>query len=327
MNIDQTKNYVRCASFEKSPKSYKDKGIEIPIEHTEVIRLLDNVKDFLPFEYVHLGFLRDRVIGEYVSGVSTGCAFFPDKITAIWKSICEVVERDTLMRFWYLNFSNAKRIETISILNYDVLERLKRIRERELKIHLFEISNSIDIPVVLCVVEGAVFPYYCCGVSCDSNIITATAKAIDEAISIRAMAVWNGFKKEEIDTNSFEWINRLEAHMELYANWENSPIMKTLIEKEMDCIDITNFKSNPLFKKVTTYDDLKNIAMNFKEKGFDIYYKDLTLPEVEKMGYVIKVVIPQMIPLAQSYQTRWLEPFIKDGIDISTINPYPQPFS
>lgn len=327
LEIDKTKNYVRCSEYENSPESYKDNGIKVPIEHTEVIRIYDNKVDYLPCEYIHLGFKRKKEIGEYVSPVSTGCSFFPDKIISIWKGICEVVERDALMRFWYLNFRNAKKVNLDTITNYDLLERLKRIRDYGITPHLFQISNIIDIPVILCVLERDTFPYYCCGCSCDNNVISASIKAIDEAISISTMAKWNGFEKD-IDTTSFKWVNKLEDHMQLYANWKNSNIMISLLTQVQEKVEIENIKINPIFKAIKNNEDIKTIALYFKDKGFDIFYKDITLPEVSNIGYVTKVVIPQMIPLSQSHNSRWLQSLINDhDIDFSQINPFPQPFS
>jgi hypothetical protein len=142
------------------------------------------------------------------------------------------------------------------------------------------------------------------------------------------MANWNGFEaKQEYDFENFEWVNKLEKHMELYANWKDS-----------DAFDFL-FKDNPLVKDITeiatakewlpvpkNHDDLIETARIFTQKGFDIYWKDVTIPEVAEFGKVIKVIIPQMIPLSQAYSCRWLEPF-KDLQEKGTLNPYPHPFS
>ena len=324
--VDETKSYVRCAEFEKSPKSFKINGITEKIEHSLVVNLLNNDIDYIPFEYVYLGFIRNPKIGMHTASISSGCAFYPDEITCIWKGICEIVERHVFMESWHLNFKGIKRILPEGISKSSFRERYKRIKEKGIAVNLFEISNEFDIPVVFAIISSDFFPYCACGISCNENILYATNKSIDEAISLRAMAIWNGYKKE-INKESFEWVNKLEDHMELYANWKNSPIMKSLINMNCDILDLNKYKSKKKYKNITSKEDLQKISFDFKQKGYDIFYKDITMPEVEQMGKVFKVIIPQMIPLSQSYKTRWLDYFVKKGINLKTINIFPQPFS
>jgi thiazole/oxazole-forming peptide maturase SagD family component len=322
LNIDQNKGFVRCADIENAPKGFKKNGILEKIEHTQVINLIDNSIDYLPFETVHLGFIREKTLGSYYPSISTGCAFYNNEVTAIFKGICEVVERDAVMKWWYLNFNNTKKINIDTIYNYDVTERIRRIKEKNLEIHIFEISEIENFPVIFCLIKGNEFPYACFGGSCDTDIEKAIIKAIDEAISIRIMSKWTGIKPIT-NTLNFDWVNKLEDHMELYANWENSPIIDTLVSMDHAVVDVAEY---PKKIKVNNFDDLQKMAISFKEKGFDIYFKDLTLPEVSKLGKVIKVVIPQMIPLSQSFSTRWLDTLLENK-SIEEINPYPQPFS
>lgn len=320
--IDQNKGFARCAEFENAPQSFKKDGIKEKIEHTQVINLIDYSTDYLPYETVHLGFTRDKKIGSFYPSISTGCAFYNDEIIAIFKGICEVVERDAVMKWWYSNFSNTRRINSDNVFSYDVRERIRRIKEKNLEIYLFEISEIDNFPVIFCLIKGNEFPYASFGGSCDTNIEKAIIKAIDEAVSIRIMSKYTGVKPI-ISTENFDWINRLENHMELYANWENAPIINTLVIMEHQMVDANKYTK---VKYPNTFDDLQKIALSFKQKGYDIFYKDLTLPEVAKLGKVIKVVIPQMIPLSQSFNTRWLGSIIENK-SIEEINPYPQPFS
>jgi ribosomal protein S12 methylthiotransferase accessory factor len=74
-------------------------------------------------------------------------------------------------------------------------------------------------------------------------------------------------------------------------------------------------------------DQLRSVAACLKQMGYDVYYKDLTLNEVKPIGFVYRVIIPQMMPLTQYDNTRWLSALIADGRSMADINPYPQPFS
>jgi len=320
--IDDSKGFVRCADVENAPKSFKKNGITTEIEHAQVFNLLDNSIDYLPFETVHLGFSRRQDIGSYYAPISTGCAFYNNEVTAIFKGLCEVVERDAVMKWWYLNFENTKKINLDSIHSYDITERIRRIKDKNLEIYLFEISSIDNFPVIFCLIKGETFPYASFGGSCDVNINNAIIKAIDEAVSIRIMSKWGG-QKPVADTQNFDWVNKLEDHMELYANWQNADIIEKLVTMNHQTADIADYQNTI---KAGNFEDLQKLALAFKEMGYDIYYKNLTMPEIAPLGVVFKVIVPQMIPLSQSFRTRWLDTLLSDK-SIEEINPYPQPFS
>lgn len=146
-------------------------------------------------------------------------------------------------------------------------------------------------------------------------------KSIDEAVSIRYMSEFVGQK--QIDTDDFSWVKKLEDHMVLYSNWKDSPVIQTIMTKNSEEIDSEDFDC----VEIKTMDDLREQAKRLKELGFDVYYKDLTLDEVKPIGMVYKVIIPQMIPLTQYDNIRWLSSLLKNGKTLANINPYPQPFS
>ena len=111
--------------------------------------------------------------------------------------------------------------------------------------------------------------------------------------------------------------------MVLYANWKSSPVIQTIMEKQSEKVEPKDFDC----VEIRTMEDLQGQAIRLKELGFDVYYKDLTLDEVKPIGMVYKVMIPQMIPLTQYDNIRWLSSLIKNGKTMADINPYPQPFS
>jgi ribosomal protein S12 methylthiotransferase accessory factor YcaO len=148
--IDETLGFVRCADFENSEPTFKKNGIPKPVEHTLVEKLIDGTHVYMPYEYVHLGFTRFDAKIMHTTSISTGCSFYYDTITAIWKSICEVVERDAMMRLWYPRLK-ACRVRFNGLVDEGLSIRCKRIKDAGLKLHVFEISSVIDIPVFGCI--------------------------------------------------------------------------------------------------------------------------------------------------------------------------------
>ena len=130
--------------------------------------------------------------------------------------------------------------------------------------------------------------------------------------------------RRQINTYDFGWVKTLEDHMVLYANWKDSPIINTIMNKNSNTVLMTDYNM-PV--RLETMDDLRTTAVRLHQEGFDVYYKDLTLDEVRPIGMVYRVMIPQMMPLTQYDNVRWLSALLTDGRTISDINPYPQPFS
>ena len=320
--VDYSKGYIRCADEETgAPPSFKRNGVQVPIEHTQVYRLVDDAPDYLPYELVHLGYQKKDLNTLFFSPISTGCAFQTDKLLALKRGLEEVIERHALMSWWYDNHRTERSISIDDCTQFDIHERIKRLRAKKLQIRLYEISPIPGFPVVFCMLQGQQFPYFSCGASCCTDITHAIIKAIDEAVSIRYMSEF--FGQRPINTASFGWVHNLEDHMVLYSNWKDSPIIHEIMEKESPRFDFASYQ--PI--TIRTIDDLKQQAVKLQQMGFDVYYKDLTIDEVRSIGVVYRVIIPQMIPLTQFHGTRWLSSLLAQGRTMADINPYPQPFS
>ena len=319
--VDYSKGYIRCADEENAPVSFKKNGVMIPIEHTKVFRLIDDTPDYLPYELVHLGFKKTDVNKLFFSPVSTGCAFQTDKAHALKRGLEEVIERHALMSWWYNNDRREKTINLADCIDFDVHERIERLQAKDIYMRLLEISPIKGFPVVFCMLQSNKFPYFSCGASCNTDIIHAIIKSIDEAVSIRYMSEFMG--RKNVITNNFTWIKNLEDHMTLYSNWKDSPVIQTIMNKQSKQLNFNDYH----IIKLDTMDDLRIQAIRLKQLGYDAYYKDLTIDEIKPVGMVYRVVIPQMIPLTQYNNIRWLSSLLTNGKTLADINPYPQPFS
>lgn len=323
---DDSLGFIRCGAFEPCQDSFKKNTLEEPIEHSLVKRLTDGKEVLIPAEHVHLGFARRDLKKMLTSPISTGCAFYPDINAAIWRGICEVVERDAMMRFWHCKLKPVQ-LDTSTVASHNFQQRLKRISNAGLSIKIFEISKIAPIPTMYVILHSNEFPYFCVGAASDTNVIKACCKAIDESISIKIMANWNGYKKkEEHDLINFSWINSLEKHMELYANWKDSPAFDFFFN-DSPVLSLEEIeKSRDWLSAPKSHDDLNQISHSFSKLGFEIYWKEITLPEAAEFGHVVKVIIPKMIPLSQTFSARWLAPFTDLSVN-GTLNIYPHPFS
>lgn len=324
--VDSGKRYIRCASYEESPRTFKEISSLPAIEHALAIQLEDMREELLPYEALYLGFLKEDSTDLFSSPISTGCAFHTGLSGAIYSGILEGLERDALMHWWQTGFPNLRRIVAGSAVEFSVTERVRRVRDAGLRLYLFEISRWSAYPVVFCLVMGDAYPYVAAGVSCDGDIVRAMAKAIDEAVSIRAVTLSHRMSLSPEQFERFDWITTLEHHMHLYANWSRSPIIERLLGMPSEEVCVTDYPRRD--GSELSWPSLQALAKEIRRCcGGTVYYKDITLPEVRPYGYVVKVYIPEFMPLSQTMRVRWLGGLEREGYTESMINPYPHPFS
>lgn len=222
--------------------------------------------------------------------------------------------------------SELRRIVESSSVNFSVVERVRRVREAGLRLVFFEISEWRAYPVVLCLVLGEAYPYVTVGVACNGDIELAMAKALDEAVSIRAVALSHPVNLTPKQFQQFDWVLTLEHHMQLYANWHRAPIIQRLLGMSSKKVLVQDYPRQKI--EELSISCLQTLAKKVREnRGGTVYYKDITLPEVKAYGHVVKVYIPEFMPLSQSMRVRWLGKLEQEGFYKNDINPYPHPFS
>jgi len=76
--------------------------------------------------------------------------------------------------------------------------------------------------------------------------------------------------------------------------------------------------------------DLKEIALKMKNIGNEVYFADISSELGAIPGFVVKAVVPKLIPLSQNHSIRWLnsERIMNHmGSDFNKVNKYPHPFA
>jgi len=185
-------------------------------------------------------------------------------------------------------------------------ERMDRLRHVDLEGHLFDISTDLRVPTVFAVIRGARVPYFVVGAACHEDPATACAKALDEAVSGRVASRFKGWTGTVSSLTGFDWVQRLEHHMLLYANWRDTPGFEFLLRNANDRHPFEVFANQDWMSPPTTMTALKKLAVSLKGAGLDVLWADLTSEEAEPFGTVVKVFIPQMVPLSQDHRVRWL---------------------
>lgn len=242
----------------------------------------------VPYKYFY-----EQVIRE---PISTGAALSTSLGGAIYRGICEIVERDAFM----ITYLNKLRRSCIDLdKSGQQLKELKEIYSRyNLELIVVDVTTDLQISAMMGLVidRTGIGPAISVGLSADLNPTTAAIKAVKEALHsrpwIRRLMLKN---VKNIDVNSFEG----------RALYWSSPKMIDKLDFIINNTEKIILKSNivdmSIREKITT------TLRILKKSELLTYFVDLTTPKIKKNGfYVVKVIIPKLQPLYLNENTKCL---------------------
>ena len=332
--VSQTFPY--CAEGEPCSDALKSFDSDVPLNHVKARRLTNGESVWLPAAHVHLDFRPERSEIYRPPLISSGMAFHKHLPDAIWSGLCEVAERDAIMLMWLLRLP-VQRLrldaDSLAAFNSDSAYGLrKRIKELELcglTPYLFEITTEFKVPSVFCILESSIFPFHIAGASVDSDPLRACCKAIDETITVRFAQRSLGSPESILEFSDYLEIHDLQDRANLYGRWLDAPPLRWLLQKE-STLTLHEFSEKEYWEKPTDMDGLSRLAAEMEKGGLTPYWSDLTLEDVVDLGRAVKVVVPEMIPLAVPHAIRWLGTQRLSrvaGVSSPQINPDPHPFA
>jgi ribosomal protein S12 methylthiotransferase accessory factor len=314
-----------CAYDEPCIQSLRGVPADTPLAHTPVRHLADDRIEYIPAGYIYLGFMAEPPEPPVTLSISTGLAFDPELWRALWRGLCEVIERDAMMLMW-LRKAAAPRIVIDGTAPDVVHLRLAECAHAGYEVHLFDITSDIPIPTVFCILLKRDGAYASAGACCHELPAVACAKAIDEAVAIRSFL---RPYPDPVPAKDFTWLQQLEQHAAIYASPQTAPMLAFLIEDpprvSYECFNERNVAAPQSIGQVRAW------ARELSERGLDAVWAAMTSDDLAHLGHVVKVVVPQMVPLSPSHSVRWLAtPRLGGGayrFTAATANPDPHPFA
>lgn len=226
--------------------------------------------------------------------VSTGAALGLSQEEAIYRGLCEVVERDAYMTTYLLRrhpllieFKNTTRL---------IRNIIVKFFKYRLNMKCFLIASDIDIPTVMTVItdSGNYSPPISIGLKTDWNLENAIIGSLEEAFQIR-MWIRSSMLTDNFEGHSYTdkvVLNRAK----FWIKHENLPlldfILKTPNKKIVDKKDLLKYKN------VTYNGRLSMIKRLLEKMNHDAYFKKTTYGPLKNMGIVVvKCIIPGLHPM------------------------------
>lgn len=323
----------RCSKKElahpKCPIVAPDK--KAPLRWVQGISLLDGHTIWLPaiMTYMHISYMSE---GERICfPISTGCAAHRSFEQALLGAICEVVERDALSLVW-LQKMQLPRIELDSLPpQLQIFIEQNNLRLNVIEHMFFDATTDIGIPTIYSVQISPHNAKLAAHVMCATGLdpIDCITKIIAESSASRAtlqMQTQENAKPLDDFIDVLDGALYMGRHENLAAfNFlVHSPYKRRLSEIPMMA---TNDPKKDLLQAVK---QLSGCAMN-------IFAVDLSTDEALRVDMrVVRVIIPELMPLSFSYRARFLaHPRLYEapenmGYPVNSedeVNQWPQPFA
>ncbi|MBI2051620.1 YcaO-like family protein [Candidatus Roizmanbacteria bacterium] len=293
--------------------------------------LITNNDILIPAQLVFVPYIYQEIEPLIMWPISTGAAAGKSLEDALYRGICEVIERDSFM-IHYLNNIHTPQIDISSITNKKTKEILESLHRYRIDLFLVNLTTDIKIPSIgaILIDKTGLGPAVCVGLKAGFDVHDVVIGAIEEALMVRT------------------WIRDEFIYLKPY--FKRQKIIETIIDrahlwfplKAINYLDFwlcntntTSIKKMPTIKKGSF---LQRAVSLLKEKNIDIFYVNLTDKTLKKSGLtIVKVIIPELQPLylnetykyfgnKRLYQTPVRMGLIQKPQKESELNKIPHPF-
>jgi len=320
----------RCSKRELSdPKcTYiaPDKGS--PIRWAKGYSLTNKCERLVPAVMSHL-YLNPSPAEKFWQMISTGVAAHVTLEAALVSAICEVIERDAIAISWLAKLA-LPHIELPPTLPAELGPNYNSLKHGQVQHYFYDATTDVGIPTVYAVqtLQGCenLAQYVNC--STEFNAAQACAKTIREAAPAR-IVFEDGYTPpanvEDFQTlyDGASYLGRPENRKE-FDFLLNSPNRIKLQDMSLDAPEDDRGRLNFLVNRL-------------KEMDMEVIAIDLTTDELRERGaWVVRAVIPGLMPMSSDYRARFLgTPRLYEypknagfgSITENDINRAPQPFA
>ncbi|MDD5415489.1 MAG: YcaO-like family protein [Candidatus Daviesbacteria bacterium] len=256
--------------------------------------LVTNKNILVPAQLIFVPYSHSKSEPILQTPISTGAAAGEAIYDALYRGICEVIERDSFMIHYY-NKISSPRINPYSLRSKKISKIIRIFERYNLELCVNDITTDIGVPAVIATVidKTGLGPAICVGLKAGFDMNQNVIGATEETLMVRS------------------WIR--DEYMYLKPKHSSPRIISTIEERAnfwcptstIHYLDFwlstrNNGGSYKLckFRRSSYKEKVMELIRILKSKGLDIIYIDITAPEIRKYNVkVVKVIIPQLQPV------------------------------
>jgi ribosomal protein S12 methylthiotransferase accessory factor len=267
---------------------------QMSIEWIEVSEALTNTRKFVPIEFIYPRVCLNR--SPIVTETSSGTAAHFDKDAAMLLAICEVIERDSLMLFWYRQPPTATiPIETIPVPA--LREDLRSIQALGFVVTVCCLRYDLEVPCFLAIaIKGNSFLY---GLGCHPDWFCALSHAVVELS--QSLFSQRRTPSREVKYQFLPHVKTPEEHYALYNKGFLHHVLRQLFAQVLYSQKPED--GNMAFNEyVSEKEYLNRILETLTTLGYRTYICDITPKKLADYGiYVVRALVPGLIPIHFGY--------------------------
>lgn len=261
--------------------------------------------------------------------ISTGAASGLDLDSALYRGVCEIVERDAFL-ISYLNKLPSPKIDLLSIKNEKIKQVLRIFNNYKLELIVLDITTDLAIPAYAAITldKTGLGPAVSVGLKAGFEVEQTIMGAIEESLMTRS---WIRDKFIYNDPK-YKRKNEISDLTDRAHFWFPLNSIKYL-DFWLKSNKVKNIKKMKL-----PGDKLNSVVQLLKQKNMEIVYVDISNNKLKKYGIkVVKVIIPQLQPLylderypylggTRLYEVPIKMGFLKIAKQENELNKIPHPF-
>lgn len=261
-----------------------------PLEWVAMSDLESRVRRLLPVEFLcpRASLTRPRIVIESSSGTAAHTG--PEAATLA--ALCEVIERDCLLVFWYRRPRTAAT--TIDSVEAPALrEDLRRIQARGFVVTVCSLTYDLDVPCFLIVAtQGDVLLY---GSGCHPAPLQALAHAITElSQSLRQLM---DTPESTVIVRSILDVSSPSDHYALFNRGPLHRAFRQMLAQTLYRVDEPPWRTGEA-APVSDAQALASLIRTLAVRGWRAYCYDLASPRLAGCGvHVRRVIVPGLIPM------------------------------
>lgn len=266
---------------------------QTPLEWLEVTDMFSGARRLLPVEFIYpkVCLMRSRLVAE----TSSGTAAHVKRDAATLAALCEVIERDGMMLFWYRQpQTQTISIDTIPVL--DLRDEFHRLQAMGFVVTICRVIYDLDIPCFLILaLKGESFAY---GLGCHPDWRIALTHAATE---LGRLLRWLWKTPSKILHRSLFEVHTPSDHYALYNRGPLHATFRQVLSHVLRPAESESWSmANPGYlTDVQGLEYLRNILVARSLHG---YACDLTPPLLADCGaQVMRVLVPGLIPIHFGY--------------------------
>lgn len=258
---------------------------------------LNKKKILVPSQLIYISdlFRNETLIAS--EQITTGAAL-GDRPKSVFESgFLEVVERDAFM----ISYLTKRKLARITLFPESINELISYLKRYYIDILVFDITTDLCIPAFMAIaVDRRGFgPGISVGLKAGFDAESVIFGSILEAVQPRRQSRYS----KELDGAKFKFPteHEIDSMPKRYYYWYPTKMIKHL-DFWLKSNKTVRFARMPEYATA-----LKEGIGQLKDRDYHIYYADITLKEINKIGFIAaKVLIPELHPLYLSENSKFL---------------------